>query len=636
MVFFDMGLHQSYLFTTNKESIMKRLHSPLINALFIALLIVLAKGNTTQATTLYGTLSNFDVIDDTGHEGHGFEIELEDISSSDVVYTFGAPYQRYGNPTLVPTATGVIVRYASPYNPASGWAATTPIAPSPTPVTLGHQCWTHGDPNYMNSGCEHFGVSLMKNPTKTTYRWLIENSDAPGTLTPFGSNVSIPAPVWNVIPQPAVPPVVRAVIPAPPPPAPDPIVPIPQWGEPIWAKVFKTESKIPANLDALVLDNPAVPDGQDPVEVEVEWKLLQSPPAGKPRSGNEVEINEARAGDGNKSVTRRYEFYKYTGPVIPEDNEVLCDNPLNCPGAVGDFIGAQNAAVNLIPNNQLDITKTGTGTGAVTSDIPGINCGASCIAFFEAGTVVTLTATPDAGYFFAGWSGYADCGDGVVTMDTAKSCTANFVTDVVDLTGSIFINGDALWTKTPSVNLALTCADNPGGGGCQDMQISNDGIFDTELWETNAATKAWTLKTGNGNRAVSARFRDVAGNISLKYIDWIKLDTVKPVVSVVSDTPDPFNPTIGQASTMGFTLSDNLSGACSVTVKLYNSSNIMVKNILKTPVPCPLAGRAASVKWNGRNNAGALVPPGIYTYKIQAYDKALNYSIIKSGTTTVQ
>ncbi|MBI5192260.1 MAG: hypothetical protein HZA08_02325 [Nitrospirae bacterium] len=615
---------------------MKRLQSPLFNALFFALMIILATGNTTQATTLYGTLSNFDVIDDTGHEGHGFEIELEGISSSDVVYTFGAPYQRYGNPTLVPTPTGVIVRYASPYNPGTGWAATTPLAPSPTPVTLGHQCWTHGDPNYPNSGCEHFGVSLMRNPTKTIYRWLIENTSAPGTLTPFGSNVSIPAPVWNVIPQPVIPPVVRAVIPAPPPPAPDPVVPIPQWGTPIWAKVFKTESPIPANLDALVLGNPAVPDGQDPIQVEVEWKLMQSPPAGKPHSSREVEIREAQAGAGNKSVTRRYEFYKYLGPVIPEDNEVLCDNPLNCPGAVGDFIGAQNAAVNINPINRLEVTKSGVGTGTVTSDIPGINCGASCLAIFDAGAVVTLTATPDAGYYFAGWSGNADCIDGIVTMDAAKTCTAEF-TDTASIVGAIIISSGNVWTKTTSVTLSLSCIDNiPGGGGCKDMQISYDGVFDTELWEPYATTKAWTLNPGNGYRAVYVRFRDNAGNISLRYVDWIRLDTAKPVVSGVSDTPDPFSPNLGQASTIGFTLSDNLSGTCSVILKIFNSANVMVKNILKTSVPCTSAGTVTSVKWLGRNNAGVIVPAGIYTYKIQAYDKALNYSYVKSGTTTVQ
>jgi hypothetical protein len=39
---------------------------------------------------------------------------------------------------------------------------------------------------------------------------------------------------------------------------------------------------------------------------------------------------------------------------------------------------------------------------------------------------VTLTVTPSAGSTFDGWSGDADCADGVVTMNAAKSCKARF------------------------------------------------------------------------------------------------------------------------------------------------------------------------------------------------------------------
>ena len=74
---------------------------------------------SASAEVQYGTLSNFDVFNDTGEETHGFEIELDGVSSSDITYTFGAPYQaRYGTPTIENFAGGVYVRYASPYEPA--------------------------------------------------------------------------------------------------------------------------------------------------------------------------------------------------------------------------------------------------------------------------------------------------------------------------------------------------------------------------------------------------------------------------------------------------------------------------------------------------------------------------------------
>ncbi|HEX2929330.1 MAG TPA: PEP-CTERM sorting domain-containing protein, partial [Candidatus Binatia bacterium] len=174
--------------------------APFVTALF--LFVIAYPISVATAQTTYGTLDNFDVINDTGGETHGFEIELEGISASDVAYTFGAPYQRYGDPTIVTTAAGsVIIRYAASFS-GGAWSATTPVAVAPYPPTQGHSCWTGGDPNYLNSGCDHFGASLNATPTKTTYRWLVASGS--GTLTPFGSNVPIPAPAWNVTP-PAVP-----------------------------------------------------------------------------------------------------------------------------------------------------------------------------------------------------------------------------------------------------------------------------------------------------------------------------------------------------------------------------------------------------------------------------------------------
>ncbi|MFH0791747.1 MAG: PKD domain-containing protein [bacterium] len=85
-----------------------------------------------------------------------------------------------------------------------------------------------------------------------------------------------------------------------------------------------------------------------------------------------------------------------------------------------------NAVFNTAPiNYTLTVTKSGTGTGVVTSSPSGINCGGDCTEPYNSGTGVTLTATPDAGSTFTGWSG--DCNSsGQVTMTVAKSCNAAF------------------------------------------------------------------------------------------------------------------------------------------------------------------------------------------------------------------
>jgi hypothetical protein len=64
--------------------------------------------------------------------------------------------------------------------------------------------------------------------------------------------------------------------------------------------------------------------------------------------------------------------------------------------------------------------------GSVSSDIPGIDCGATCSAPFDDATEVTLTPVEDTGSVFAGWSGDADCSDGQLTMTGERACTATF------------------------------------------------------------------------------------------------------------------------------------------------------------------------------------------------------------------
>jgi hypothetical protein len=75
----------------------------------------------------------------------------------------------------------------------------------------------------------------------------------------------------------------------------------------------------------------------------------------------------------------------------------------------------------------LTVKKTGIGTGTVTSADGKINCGATCAATYNYNKIVTLTATPEANYSFAGWSGGCS-GTGAcnVRMTADKTVTAAF------------------------------------------------------------------------------------------------------------------------------------------------------------------------------------------------------------------
>ena len=96
--------------------------------------------------------------------------------------------------------------------------------------------------------------------------------------------------------------------------------------------------------------------------------------------------------------------------------------------SLNEIVAIYNAGIcgkRITGHQSLTVSKTGSGSGTVTSDPEEINCGDTCSAQFVLSTDVTLTATPDSGSIFGGWSGDCDS-NGRVTMNADKSCTATF------------------------------------------------------------------------------------------------------------------------------------------------------------------------------------------------------------------
>jgi hypothetical protein len=320
------------------------------------------------SASVFGTLGNFDVINDTGSTAHGFEIELEGLHLSEITDTFGGANRgfpsgrgfdpqssvvRYGSPVVSEytngASFGVVVRYQGLFDGTS-WDYGTP---SGTFITPGDNCWSGGGLGYSAATpCDHFGVGTSRNPTRTTYNWLLE-TPTPGVLT--NGSVNLPAPLWSVVPaappapgQAAAPPVVQAVIRAPAP-LEAPGQAEPQFGEAIWVKVFTTELPEAVKLEDLVHGNPKM----DQAETEVEWQLLQVDPS-NPESGQLESGYGVPVGPNAASILRRYEFFRYSGAYDPENHEALVDSdshPLD--SELGNFLGAQNGAVNL---NALNIS----------------------------------------------------------------------------------------------------------------------------------------------------------------------------------------------------------------------------------------------------------------------------------------
>mgnify|MGYP005623159235 CR=1 FL=1 len=130
----------------------------------------------------------------------------------------------------------------------------------------------------------------------------------------------------------------------------------------------------------------------------------------------------------------------------------------------------------------------------------------------------------------------------------------SFVVDTKPPTGSIIINNQDALTNSVYVNLTISADDSITG--VKDMAISNDGVFDTEPWETFSSKKEnWMLPALSGTRKVYVRFRDNAGNISEIFNDTIELIIIAPDTIITS------GPNLITASTEAlFTFKATVSG----------------------------------------------------------------------------
>ena len=139
------------------------------------------------------------------------------------------------------------------------------------------------------------------------------------------------------------------------------------------------------------------------------------------------------------------------------------------PTTTGTFIGNVNftAGVDAVSRGvsgsgtiiapvTLSVTKSGSGSGTVTSTPDGINCGRACSLSVTRGRAVTLTARAAAGSGFTGWrgacAGTADC---VVTMSAARAVTATFakfrLTVATAGVGAGIVRGPGLACVRPAV-----------------------------------------------------------------------------------------------------------------------------------------------------------------------------------------
>ncbi len=115
-------------------------------------------------------------------------------------------------------------------------------------------------------------------------------------------------------------------------------------------------------------------------------------------------------------------------------------------GHSGGWLDVQDSPWLRLVNRQVPLSVGIAGTGSVESDVPGVDCSASCTTEWDAGAVVELEALPRPGQRFVRWSGACTgslaC---LVTLSAATSVNALFAADrfgvVVSVSGRGTVTG---------------------------------------------------------------------------------------------------------------------------------------------------------------------------------------------------
>ncbi|MBL0225105.1 MAG: hypothetical protein IPQ16_05860 [Geobacteraceae bacterium] len=153
--------------------------------------------------------------------------------------------------------------------------------------------------------------------------------------------------------------------------------------------------------------------------------------------------------------------------------------------------------------NRVGNWKFDESSGTTAADTVTLSCVGNCSDTYTNGSVVNLSTAPGTGSVFSGWSGNTDCSDGLVVMDTDKSCTATF-----DLTvnGACGISNGGTFTSAPTSDLC-TYGTPTTVNGSGPWTWNCTGFYGGTTADCAASIQTYTLtitKTGAGTGTVTS------------------------------------------------------------------------------------------------------------------------------------
>jgi hypothetical protein len=223
----------------------------------------------------------------------------------------------------------------------------------------------------------------------------------------------------------------------------------------------------------------------------------------------------------------------------------------------------------------LVVVRAGTGSGAVSSSVAGIDCGSDCSEAFPEGTVVVLTGTPAPGSAFSGWSGGSCSGTGacMVTLTATTSVTATFTLNRYPLTVSRSGNGAG---RVVSIPTGIDC-----GSDCGESYDHGTSVTLTAGPSTGSTFVGWSGAGCSGSEAcavnvtgataVTATFELTRHTLTVNVVGGGggTVTSTPAGLSCGSDCSEEFNygarVTLTATSSVGSTFAGWSGGGCSGT-----------------------------------------------------------------------
>ena len=266
----------------------------------------------------------------------------------------------------------------------------------------------------------------------------------------------------------------------------------------------------------------------------------------------------------------------------------------------------------LPPAGSFDLAVSVSGSGQVTSNPAGIDCGSDCVETLAAGSSITLNATPASGAMFTGWGG--DCSGSTpsctLTMNAGRAVTASFTfsTDppppAAQYTLSVSVTGTGSVSSTPAgISCGTDCTENYTDGTSVTLTATPGANQQFSGW-TNACTGTQLTCTVSMSaaRSVTASFTPVLRALTVTLNGTGSVASAPAGINCGTDCSE--NYAHGSNVTLTATPGANQQfsgwlGACSGTTTTCTVAMTEARSVTATFAPLPAAQFTLTVSVTG-------------------------------------